>query len=187
MNTRTPTTIYEGVPTAPNDLATLKTMVARKYQNLIERTISFIVQRWVALGVLFLIYLLRIYFHGGFYVITYALGIFLLTQVIAFLSPKWDPESQDDGMALPMKGDDEAKPFVRRLPEFLFWHSILKAIVISIFCTFIPFLDLPVFWPILLIYFIILFTITMRNQIRHMIKHKYIPFTVGKKVYNTRD
>ncbi|EGG15106.1 retention in endoplasmic reticulum 1 like protein [Cavenderia fasciculata] len=185
---RSPTTIYEGTPTAPVNLATLKTQVSRKYQNLIERTITFIPQRWIAAGVLFLLYILRISIVGGWYVVTYALSIYLLTQFIAFLSPKWDPD-MDDGLnvGLPTKGDEEPKPFVRRLPEFLFWHSIFKALVISLFCTFFPFLNLPVFWPILVIYFIVLFTVTMRTQIRHMIKHKYIPFTVGKKVYNTRD
>ncbi|GAM25828.1 hypothetical protein SAMD00019534_090030 [Acytostelium subglobosum LB1] len=185
-----PTTIYEGNPTAPNDLASLKTLVGRKYQNLIERTITFLPHRWAAAALLLILYILRVYTSGGgWYVVTYALGIFLLTQLIAFLSPKWDPDSDVDGLnvSLPTKGDEEVKPFVRRLPEFLFWHLIVKALTIAIFCTFIPFLDLPVFWPILLMYFFVLFAITMKNQIRHMIKHKYIPFTVGKKVYNTRD
>ena len=60
----------------------------------------------------------------------------------------------------------------------------MKAFLIAIFCTFIPFLDIPVFWPILLIYFIALFTVTMRKQIAHMIKYRYIPFNVGKPKFN---
>jgi len=53
--------------------------------------------------------------------------------------------------------------------------------LISFFCTFFPFLDIPVFWPILLIYFIALFSVTMKNRIKHMIKHKYIPIVnIGK-------
>ena len=31
-------------------------------------------------------------------------------------------------------------------------------------------LQVPVFWPILLIYFIVLFGMTMKKQIAHMIK-----------------
>lgn len=42
--------------------------------------------------------------------------------------------------------------------------------------TLSPFFDVPVFWPILLIYFITLFAITMRAQIAHMIKYNYVPF-----------
>lgn len=79
-------------------------------------------------------------------------------------------------------------------------HSI-QAFLIGFACTFFRFLDIPVFWPILLVYFFILFgtaslvnvqltrasktkiAVTMRKQIRHMIKYKYLPFSFGKKVY----
>ena len=44
-------------------------------------------------------------------------------------------------------------------------------------------LNIPVFWPILLIYFVILFTLTMRRQIKHMIRYKYVPFDLGKKTF----
>ena len=49
--------------------------------------------------------------------------------------------------------------------------------------TFFSMFDVPVFWPILLLYFCILFFVTMKRQIQHMIKHKYIPFSFGKKKY----
>lgn len=48
--------------------------------------------------------------------------------------------------------------------------------------TFFSVFDVPVFWPILLCYWIVLFVLTMRRQIAHMIKYKYIPFSVGKQV-----
>ncbi|KAH8054504.1 hypothetical protein JL722_8853 [Aureococcus anophagefferens] len=43
--------------------------------------------------------------------------------------------------------------------------------------------EIPVFWPILLIYFFALFFLTMKRQIKHMIKHKYVPWSWGKKSY----
>ena len=43
--------------------------------------------------------------------------------------------------------------------------------------------DLPVFWPILLMYFILLFFLTMKQQILHMLKHRYVPFSFGKQTY----
>ena len=51
----------------------------------------------------------------------------MLQLFLAFLTPKFDPaleemeaaEQQEQG--LPMKSDDEFKPFIRRLPEFKFW------------------------------------------------------------------
>ena len=49
--------------------------------------------------------------------------------------------------------------------------------------TFFEIFDVPVFWPILLLYFLVLFFITMKRQIRHMIKYKYVPFSWGKTKY----
>ena len=43
--------------------------------------------------------------------------------------------------------------------------------------------NIPVFWPILLMYFIALFVLTMKRQIKHMIKYRYIPFSFGKTKY----
>ncbi len=48
--------------------------------------------------------------------------------------------------------------------------------------TFFTFFDVPVFWPILLLYWFVLFFVTMKRQIRHMIKHRYLPFSFGKRV-----
>ncbi|PVU99827.1 hypothetical protein BB559_000386 [Furculomyces boomerangus] len=111
---------------------------------------------------------------------------------LAFLSPKFDPEfaefeednNKDGPGLLPVNNDDEFKPFIRRLPEFKFWLGATYAIWISFFCSFFRIFDIPVFWPILLFYWIMLFTLTMRRQIAHMIKYKYMPFSNwGKKRY----
>ena len=69
---------------------------------------------------------------------------------------------------------------MRRLPEFKFWHSTMKATLIGFCCTFFEVFDVPVFWPILVIYFFVLTFLTMKRQIMHMIKYRYIPFTTGK-------
>lgn len=76
------------------------------------------------------------------------------------------------------------RPFARRLPEFKFWHSCTRSVLIAICMTFFSIFDVPVFWPILLLYFIVLFFITMKRQINHMIKHRYVPFSFGKTTYN---
>ncbi|MBA0739105.1 hypothetical protein Gogos_012401 [Gossypium gossypioides] len=57
-----------------------------------------------------------------------------------------------------------------------------KAFCIAFVMTFFPVLDVPVFWPILLCYCIVLFVHTMRRLIGHMMKYKYIPFSIGKQV-----
>lgn len=57
-----------------------------------------------------------------------------------------------------------------------------RAFLIGLTATLFPFLDIPVFWPILLMYWLVLVGITMRRQIKHMIKYKYLPFDFGKQV-----
>ena len=59
----------------------------------------------------------------------------------------------------------------------------MRATWIAFLMTFFNMFDIPVFWPILLMYFIVLFFLTMKRQIKHMIKHKYIPFSFGKPKY----
>ncbi|KAL9248481.1 RER1B-like protein [Drosera capensis] len=119
---------------------------------------------------------------GGFYIISYGLGIYILNLLIGFLSPKIDPELEAmDGASLPTKESDEFKPFIRRLPEFKFWYAITKAFLVAFVLTFFSVFDVPVFWPILLFYWLVLFVLTMKRQIMHMIKYKYIPFDLGKQ------
>ncbi|KAJ7106050.1 Rer1 family-domain-containing protein [Mycena crocata] len=131
-----------------------------------------------------------------------------------------------DSSPLPSARDDEFRPFVRRLPEWQFWCAIslkslsscisirvavisrlsaTRATVIALLCTVSEVFDVPVYWPILVVYFFVLFALTMRRQIqcvrfrfphlpptflpstcayllhRHMIKYKYVPFDIGRK------
>ncbi|EPS63865.1 hypothetical protein M569_10917, partial [Genlisea aurea] len=160
----------------------------RRYQHFLDKTTPFIMYRWISLAGIAFVYALRVYFLQGFYIITYGLGIYVLQLLIAFLSPQVDPEIQQivDGPTLPTRGSDEFRPFVRRLTEFKFWHSLSKAICIAFLLTFFSAFDVPVFWPVLLFYWLILFVSTMKRQIMHMIKYKYVPFTFGKQRYGKR-
>ncbi|KAK9761656.1 retention in endoplasmic reticulum protein 1 [Basidiobolus ranarum] len=177
---------------APSDttVSSYQISLERKYQAWLDSTTPFIRQRWGAFAGILFLFTLRILIAQGWYVVCYALGIYLLNLFLAFLSPKFDPaleadmEMEDDqGPSLPTKADEEFRPFVRRLPEFKFWYSATKATIFALFCTLFTTLDLPVFWPVLLMYFILLFVLTMRNQIQHMVKYRYLPFTTGKKQY----
>lgn len=94
----------------------------RMYQYYLDKTTPHSVYRWIGTLVIAAIYCLRVYYIQGFYIISYALGIYLLNLLIGFLSPLVDPEIEiTDGPLLPTKGSDEFKPFIRRLPEFKFW------------------------------------------------------------------
>ncbi|KAK0604395.1 hypothetical protein LWI29_015254 [Acer saccharum] len=157
--------------------------LSRRFQHLLDKLVPHILYRWLGcLGVL-LIYALRVYLVEGFYIVTYGLGIYLLNLLIGFLSPQIDPEYTDAPL-LPTHGSDEFRPFVRRLPEFKFWYCITKAFCIAFVLTFFRAFDVPVFWPILLFYWLMLFVMTMRKQIMHMVKYRYVPFSFGKQRYD---
>ena len=57
--------------------------------------------------------------------------------------------------------------------SLFFRYSGTKAVVIAMICTFFEAFNIPVFWPILVMYFIILFVITMKRQIRVSIPALY--------------
>lgn len=159
--------------------------VSRRYQHLLDKSTPLVYHRWIGFFLVALIYSIRVFLLQGYYIITYGLGIYILQLFILFLSPQVDPEIQDlsDAPSLPTRGSDEFRPFVRRLPEFKFWYSITKAFCFAFVLTFFSAFDVPVFWPILLFYWVVLFVSTMKRQIMHMVKYKYVPFSFGKQRY----
>ncbi|KAG0343496.1 hypothetical protein BG004_005273 [Podila humilis] len=182
------------VPEDGNAFWAQKSLLEQKYQAILDRVTPHTKERWIFTAVTLFLYFVRVFFAQGWYIVTYALGIYLLNLFLAFLQPKFDPSLDMDNMGggadtvleegiLPIRSDEEFKPFVRRLPEFKFWHSATRSIMVAFLCTLSRVFDIPVFWPILLLYFCVLFTLTMKRQIRHMIKYRYIPFNIGKKSY----
>ena len=133
---------------APSAAETFRADIGRKFQHFLDKSTVYVVSRWVGFLVAVLVYILRVYLINGWYIVTYGLGIYLLNGFIGFLSPQVDPES--DGPVLPTSSSDgEFRPFSRRVPEFKFWYSSTKGIVVAFLMTFFSVFDVPVFWPIL--------------------------------------
>ncbi|KAG8367091.1 hypothetical protein BUALT_Bualt16G0036600 [Buddleja alternifolia] len=190
--THTPTTTAAASPppSEPEDLPSAVAQqwmfeISQRFQHLLDKSNPYLLYRWIAFFCIAFLYVLRVYLVEGFYVVSYALGIYILNLLIGFLSPQVDPEFSGDP-TLPIRGSDEFRPFVRRLPEFKFWYSITKAFCIAFVLTFFSIFDVPVFWPILLFYWIMLCGLTLRKQILHMIKYKYVPFSFGKQRYDRK-
>ncbi|XP_021284801.1 protein RER1B-like [Herrania umbratica] len=170
--------------TAVAPIAKWRNDFSRTFQYYLDRSTPHLAERWLGTLAVAAIYVLRVYVLQGFYIVSYGLGIYILNLLIGFLSPKVDPELEVlDGASLPTKDSDEFKPFIRRLPEFKFWYSITKALCMAFLMTFFSVFDVPVFWPILLCYWVVLFVLTMKRQLMHMIKYKYVPFSMGKQRY----
>eukprot|EP00298_Acanthocystis_sp_HF-20_P000640 c108_g1_i1.p1 GENE.c108_g1_i1~~c108_g1_i1.p1 ORF type:complete len:209 (-),score=14.99 c108_g1_i1:4-558(-) len=165
----------------PNAIQSFKHDIERRYQRLLDTCSPHWRRRWTFTLFVFLLYFLRVFIWQGWYIVTYALGIYILNLFIGFLSPRDDPEFS--GPSLPTNASDEFRPFQRRLPEFTFWLKTTKAVLFALVLTCSRVFDVPVFWPLLLVYFCMLFCLTMEKQIKHMLKYKYVPFSFGKKHY----
>lgn len=93
-------------------------------------------------------------------------------------------DDASDTPVLPIYSTDEFRPFIRSLPEFKFWLRLTCSTLLALGCTLCKVLDLPTNAVILALYITVLFVFTMMSQISHMVKHRYLPFSLGKKTYN---
>ena len=84
------------------------------------------------------------------------------------------------------RNSEEFRPFQRKIKEYQFWHVMFWSFLIGSILTFNEAFDVPVYWPLLLVYFILIFILTMRQQINHMIKYKYLPWDAGKAKYGVQ-
>merc|ERR1712107_746740 len=113
----------------PNIVVTFFKRIGQTYQLMPDRWTPFTTSRWIFTVVLVIAFMARILIAQGWYIVTYALAIYHLNLLLAFLTPKIDPalahldEDDGDGLELPTKQNDEFRPFIRRLPEFKFWYS----------------------------------------------------------------
>lgn len=164
---------------ADNALASAQAKIQRQVQHYLDKTVVWMKARWAVAFVSLLLFGVRVVKCEGYYLVAYALALYLLNILVMFLSPAEDPA---EGVTLP-QNEEEFRPFSRKLPEFKAWCQAQRALTLSLISTLFRFMDLPVFWPILLIYFIFLFAVTMRRQIAHMVQHKYVPFSFGKQTY----
>lgn len=172
-----------------DSILNLLSTAKRAIQYWLDKSTIHILPRWILFSVILALFFLRVYLIQAYFIVAYGLGIFLLNNFIAFLSPLEDPTdvggARDDGLSLPStaKEGKEYRPFARRLPEFKFWLACTRGAGTALIMTFFSMFDIPVFWPILLLYFCLLFFMTMKRQIAHMYKHKYVPISFGKHKY----
>ena len=157
------------------------------YNNIIkDKIIIYALERWIFTAVLILIYIVRVILTRGYACLTYCIGIHFLNSFIGFISPLEDPEEYDlnkDDSYLPQKKDEEFKPFQRKVKEYTFWSVITGTLFVSIILTYFKTFDIPVFWPLLLVYFFLIFYLVMKRQIQHMIKYHYLPWDYSKTRY----
>lgn len=111
-------------------------------------------------------------------VVCYLLGMHLLNVLLGLITPA----GGDEGPTLPTHSE-EFRPFERKLPEMLAWRSGMSALLFSLFATLTEATDLPAYYPLLLVYFLMLTFVTLRARIQHMLHFRYLPWSVGKQTY----
>jgi hypothetical protein len=175
-------------PSEPSKLTELLRRATQTQQRFLDKTVPHTYGRWGAFAALLILYFVRIFVVGGFYIITYGLCIHLLYLVVLFLTPLENPDDQQHSDAmLAHKAGDEFKPYVPKVQEFKVWWNMTRVVLVCFFLTMFSFLDIPVFWPILVIYFVVLFVTQLSGRIKHMMKHKYVPWDRQKPRYVSKD
>mmetsp|Transcript_53605 Transcript_53605/g.100482 ORF Transcript_53605/g.100482 Transcript_53605/m.100482 type:complete len:209 (+) Transcript_53605:39-665(+) len=132
--------------------------------------------RWIFCFVEIIAFGLWIYTLDRHYFAAYVLAIYILNQVLLFVSPA----TEDDRLLLG-KGSSEYRPFIRALSEFRLWGRSFASTAAAFAATFFDDLDLEVDPSVLLLYFLLLFIYTMKQQIVHMIQYSYVPWNRSKK------
>jgi len=159
-----------------------------QYRNKIDRYIIYKNERWAFSGILLILYLIRVLLNGGFYVISYVLGLYILHALVKFVTPLGLPDIEEEeeekvGEELPIfaQTPGDSKPLIRSVSEFKFWQGITAALLLSNLLISSEAFDLPVYWPFLLGYFIFLVGMTVRKQMKHMERYGYSILDFGKK------
>lgn len=155
------------------------------YQAFNDKIQFYYKERWIIAILLALVYLFRtLIYLQGYYAVTYCIGIHVLNSFLGFISPLDDPdENEGEESYLPQRDSEEFRPFERKVKEFAFWETVFWSFFLGFLISFNSDANIPVFWPLLLLYFILIFYITMRKQINHMVKYKYLPWSNGKQRY----
>ena len=157
----------------------LRNLVRRK----IDRFVLYPRLRWLVLAALFGTFMARVVSLQGFFAAAYLLGFFYLQNLILFVTPNDIPtiqeEDQDgDSFEIPEgvnfeRGQDASKPVIRKLGEFSLWKKLVLGTFVAYLSTYFKVLDLPVFWPLLLFYFIFIVFSVVLKQYQHMNKYGY--------------
>lgn len=73
---------------ANSSTSSLVSSMSQKWQYILDKSSPQIALRWSLFAIVMFAYMLRVYLLDGWYIVTYGLGIYLLNQLIGFLSPQ---------------------------------------------------------------------------------------------------
>jgi len=71
----------------PSQFELVKAALQRRVRHWLDTSVPHVAARWAAFVCMLALFFLRIYMLQGFFIVAYALMIFVLNQFIGFLSP----------------------------------------------------------------------------------------------------
>lgn len=103
-------------------------------------------------------------------------------------------EDEEDSLPMEMsvqeehtgEKEEEFRPMIRSVSEFKYWQNMNNSCLVSVLLTGFQCLDLPVFWPFLLFYFLGLVLVTFKKLWDHSNKYNYSFFDKSKINYNSK-
>lgn len=148
----------------PTIMRTHYLQTKQRVEGYLNSCIKYRLYRWIVAGVLSLLFILRIVLTGGYYMIAYFLYIYILSAFLSFIKPAED----EDISALPVSSvdTDEYRPYTRALPEFDFWIRFTVSHAISLFAALMPFLNVPVYAPVLILYALVLTLLYISSEFK---------------------
>jgi len=161
----------------PKDEPTLiPASVSRYVQQVSDRLVPWRRCRWISFFAIFWLFTLRVYLLQMHFFVAYVLAIYILNQLLLFISPA----TEDDDLPMAPKGG-EFRPFVRALSEYKMWSRGTLCALASLVASCFDYFDVDVDPKALVAYFILLFFYTMKQQLVHMVKYRYVPWSGSKK------
>ena len=147
--------------------------IRRKYYYIIDSTLPFAKLRWLFTLILIIIYFYRC-FGMSYDVITYLIGFYIFQIMINYFTPKGLIEVEEEAEPLCESFEyGEDKPLVSEMSEFQVWERVSSAFMLGICCTLFKAFQIDVFFPLLMIYFVILICYTIHKIVTKMKKYGY--------------
>ena len=70
------------------EVGTLASRLSSRWQYILDKLIPHTAARWISFSLCLYVYILRVYFLNGWYIVTYGLGIYLSNQILGFIQPQ---------------------------------------------------------------------------------------------------
>lgn len=150
--------------------------LSRGSDCLLSSLIIYHSERWIVTSVLFSYMLWRVVVYN-YLGLMYFSGLYLLYLAVQFYTPMGLPDPDEDDFTLNEQpselGASEDRPVLRSITEFSFWKQATLVVLLSLLCTFSDVFLVPVYWPFLFSYFLVLIFFAVRKHMKHMHKYGY--------------